>query len=332
VVAALIATSARAVEPPKAAEPPVDAQTAQAREEFVQGTDFVHKAQWAEALAAFERSAKLKAHAVTTYNIGACERALGRYTRARKTLRASLAQNDQWGGSQLPEGVVTEVKAYLDQIQALLAAVNVTLEPAEAAIAVDGRPLDVEDAKASPPVLVAGIRPPGPGETPPAGKTKIVLDPGAHVFTLSRKGYADAVVNKTLAPGTTTELPLSLDRLPATIHVAADQPGAVVRLQGLDVGVAPVDVSRPAGSYKVEVQKSGFVTYESQLLARPGEEVTLRARLPEDKPSIVSRWWFWTGIGVVVAGAAAGTYFATRPAPERPPLNGGGLGWVVPVQ
>jgi len=37
---------------------------------------------------------------------------------------------------------------------------------------------------------------------------------------------------------------------------------------------------------------------------------------------------------VAVVGAGAGTYFATRssPAPERPPLNCGGLGWCVQAQ
>src|SRR5512143_2083153 len=78
-----------------------DEATQQARTEFVRGTDFVNHAQWAEALAAFERSAKLKPHAVATYNIAACERALGHYTRARQALRDALAQNDAAQRTQL---------------------------------------------------------------------------------------------------------------------------------------------------------------------------------------------------------------------------------------
>lgn len=39
-------------------------------------------------------------------------------------------------------------------------------------------------------------------------------------------------------------------------------------------------------------------------------------------------WWFWTIAGAVIAGAAAGTYFAVRPAPS--PVNpSGSLGTVV---
>jgi hypothetical protein len=316
-------TTSHADEP--AAEAP---ETARAREEFLRGTDFVHKAQWAEALSAFERSAKLKPHAVTTYNIGACQRALGRYALARKTLRASLAENQAAGGAQLPEGVLSEIRAYVEQIDGLLASADVTLEPATAAVAVDGRPLDATDAAASPPVLVAGIRDPGPGEAPPVARFRLVLDPGAHVITISRKGYADAVVNRTFLPGSNSQLPLALDRLPATLRITSSQNQAVVTVNGSDVGMAPVDVSRPAGSYRVVVKKSGFVTYEAQVNARPGEEVDLRATLPEESHPITKQWWFWTAAGVVVVGAATGTYFATR-TPTRPPLDCGGLGWCV---
>ncbi|MBI2395859.1 MAG: PEGA domain-containing protein [Deltaproteobacteria bacterium] len=151
---------------------------------------------------------------------------------------------------------------------------------------------------------------------------------------MSRKGYADAVANHTFAPGSTTKLTLNLDKLPATLHVASDQSGAIVTVNGVDVGVAPVDVTRPAGTYKVLVTKPGHVTYEAQVVAHAGESVDLRTTLPEEKRSLTSQWWFWATAGAAVAGVAAGTYLLTRqePEPARPPLNGGGLGWAVPVQ
>jgi hypothetical protein len=305
----------------------------QAREAFLLGTDFVHKAQWADALAAFERSAKLKPHAVTTYNIGACQRALGRYTLARTTLAHAVAENDASGGAELPQSVLSEIRAYLGQIDQLLASADVTLEPASAAIAVDGRPLAGAEAapQSAAPTLVAGIRDPGPGESPPNPHFKLVLDPGAHIITLSRKGYADAVVNKTFLPGSSAVLPLSLDRLPATLHITADQPQAIVTVNGVDVGAAPVDISRPGGSYRVLVRKPGFLAYEAQVNAQPGEQLDMRATLPEEHRPLTGQWWFWTAAGVVVAGAATGTYFLTRPSPARPPLQCGGLQWCVPA-
>src|SRR5579859_6898324 len=69
-----------------------DAETApivEARQKFVEGAALVKNAQWADAETAFEESARLHPHAVTTFNIGACERAMGRYTKARALFRHS---------------------------------------------------------------------------------------------------------------------------------------------------------------------------------------------------------------------------------------------------
>ncbi len=307
-------------------------EVALAREAFLKGTELVKSTQWAEALVSFEKAAKLRPHAITTSNIAVCERALGRYTRARKTLRRALAENEASGGTQLPEGVLADNKAYLTQIEGLLATASITLDPANAAIGIDGRPLEVESSTGVP-VLVSGLRAPGPGEAPPAATFKVVLDPGTHVLTLSRKGFADAIVNKTFGPGSVTTLTLSLDKLPATFHVGCDQPGAIVSVNGLDVGMAPVDVSRPAGKYRVIVKKPGHVTYEAEVNAQAGESVDLKATLPEEKRSLTSQWWFWTGSAVLLSGVAISTYFLTRkdPDPVRPALNGGSLGWTVPV-
>src|SRR5579883_2950712 len=67
--------------------------TASARRAYLDGVELVKKAQWSDALAAFERSAELKPHATTTFSVGACERALGRYARARATLLRALSQS-----------------------------------------------------------------------------------------------------------------------------------------------------------------------------------------------------------------------------------------------
>src|SRR5206468_8319753 len=108
---------------------------------------------------------------------------------------------------------------------------------------------------------------------------------------------------------------------------------ALVRVNDADVGNPPVDVSRNAGRYRVTVTKKGYVTYESEVAMRPGEHVELAANMREEKRALTQQWWFWTGIGVVVVGAAAGTYALTRsdPTPTRPAPDGGGLGWSLKV-
>ncbi len=338
VAALLVTTVVVAGERTSSAQSADSKDVVEARAEFVRGAAFIRELQYADALTSFEKSAKLRPHAATTYNIGACHRAMGRYALAKKTLQAALAQDVASGGSELPPSLKTELNGFLVQIDGLLAKVEVVMKPADAAIAVDGHPLEAASGTTGTTgttgtsTMIAGTRPPGPGEAPPAPTFTMIVDPGSHVLTLTRKGFADAVVNQVFLPGSSTKLALELDRLPATLSFASGVPGSVVTVDTVDVGVTPVDIQRPAGRHHVTVKKPGFIMYEADLDAHPGERVDLRANLKEDKPALTQRWWFWTAAGVLVAGVAAGTYFATRPSPERPALNGGGLGWTLQAQ
>jgi len=337
-VVPLVANVSRAAPPAplSAPAPPASASAAaeddstkEARTQFLKGTDLVKKAEWAEALAAFETAEKLKPHAVTMYDIGACLRAMGKYTRARAAFMTALEQNDAAGGGQLSSSLVIDGAGYIKEIDGLLSRADIKLDPENGAIAVDGAPLQAEGQEAGKPLVAAGLRPPGPAETAPAGEFVLVLDPGPHVIVVSRPGYADAVINRTFAPGAHAPLRLILDTLPATIHVESNRAGAVVTVDGSDVGSAPVDVSRHEGSYHLMVKKSGYVSYDAQIVVRPGEQLDIAAKLEEYNPPIYSKWWFWAGAGVVLCGAAAGTYLLARPAPERPAPDGGSLGWAV---
>ena len=314
---------------PPPAPAATDDVTAQARAAFLQGTDLVHRAQWAEALSSFEKAARLKPHAIVTYNIGACERAMGQYTRARASFITALSQNTQAGGEQLSSSLAAEAGGFVHEIDGLLARAEVDLQPQTASIAVDGRPLEIAGEENGVPLAFAGTRPPGAAEAAPGGSFVLVLDPGAHIVVLSRPGYAEAVVSHTFAPGSRDPLKLLLDTLPATIHISANQPGAVVSIDGTDVGTAPTDVSRHEGTYQVTIKKHGFVTYDARVPVKPGANVDIVARLEEDNPPISAKWWFLTGAGVLLGGAALTTYFATRPTPDRPAPNGGSLGWAV---
>jgi hypothetical protein len=291
---------------------------AEARAEYLRGTSLVEKLEWAEALGAFERSAQLRPHAVTTYNVGVCQRALGQYTRARATLERALDE-------KLPASLEEEARGLSAEIDRLLAHVTVTLSPAEAAIAVDGHPLQVitRDGRT---LLIAGSLPHGPGAPAPSASFEMIANPGLHVITLSRKGYNDVVVQRSLAPGSTSELRLELEKLPATLHVTANQPGAIVAVDEVDIGAAPVDVQRPAGSHRVVVKKPGFVPYRTEVQVNAGEEANLSAALSKEKLQIAKKWWFWTALVAVVGAGAVLTWALTRPPP---PYDQGNTGWLA---
>jgi hypothetical protein len=314
-----------------------DPNVTQARQAFLEGVELTHKSQWGDALTAFERSARLRPHAVTSFNLGACERALGRYVRARHWFLLTLEQNDKSAKRELSEALAAEAAAMLGELDRIVATLDVTVSPANAAIAVDGRPLEVAQAGSGAqsggggPLFLAGTRSPGPGEPIGVGAFRVAVDPGVHVLTFSRPGFSDALINRTVGPGAVLPLRIELDRLPSTLRIESDRPDAIVSLNGIDVGPTPVEVQRPAGAYHVVVQRKGYADYNTELSTRPGERVELLAKLPEIHRSLTEQWWFWAATGAVVVGVGAGTYFLTRstPAPERPPVDTGGTGWTV---
>ncbi len=304
-----------------------DEPTMLARKEFLEGAALVRAERWGEALAAFERATKLKPHAVTTFNIAQCERAMGQYTRARAALLAAIARSDASG--ELPPSVADEARGLVSELDRVLPKINVLLRPSDAAIAIDGRPLE----RVSETTFIAGSLAPAPGTSPNVESFQIIANPGPHFITVSRQGYQDVILNKTFAPGSTSTLDLGLDRLPASIHITSNVNDAIVRVNGADVGNPPVDLSRVAGRYHVVVTRRDFVTYEADVTVRPGEHSELFANMRRESKALTSRWWFWTAAGVLVAGAATGTYFLTRsdPQPQRAPTDGGGLGWSLRV-
>jgi hypothetical protein len=307
-----------------------DEDAEKARAAFSEGTSLVAKAQWGEALAAFERARDLRRHPITTYNMAACERAMGRYTRARALYHEAVAESDRSDdpSRKLPQSMILEARAIGVEIERILVRVKLSVDPAGSAVAVDGRPLVAGEGG----TFVAGLAPAGSGEPTPTGTFVAVVDPGRHVFLFARRGFRDVTMSRTFEEGRSTSVHLVLTQIPATIHVSASESDAIVAVDGADVGPVPVDVLRPAGTHRVVVRRAGFAPYDAQLLVGPGEETSLRAQLTIDKPSLFSRWWFWSSAAVVLAGAVTATYFLTRPAPSRGEIDGGTVGWRVDIR
>ena len=90
-----------------AAGPATNPAVTEARAAFQEGIALAKAERWALALQALERSDALHPHAITTYNIGFCERQLGHLTRARKLLAKSLADHRARGEVELPTDLVS---------------------------------------------------------------------------------------------------------------------------------------------------------------------------------------------------------------------------------
>ena len=307
-----------------------DVTTAEARRAFVEGARHVEEARWAEALDRFEESARLRPHAVTSYNVAACHRALGAYTQARRRYAEALRLSDaEPAGAPLPAPVRSEIEGLLGQLDGVVAHVDVTLTPAHALLSVDGRPLLFGSEHSA----VAGLRNPGGAEPVAVEHFSVELDPGVHTFTVRREGYADVVSTISPGPGSRSKLALHLDRLPSTLHIASLPTESVVRVDGLDVGTSPITVTRPAGTHRVAILRPGFTPYDVQVSTHPGEALRITGKLSPEVIPLTKRWWFWAGLSAAVIGAGFVTYAGVRSTetPAQAPFDGGTLGWTVPA-
>jgi hypothetical protein len=77
--------------------------------------------------------------------------------------------------------------------------------------------------------------------------------------------------------------------------------GAHVWMDGAPRGDVPVEISTTEGSHDVRIERDGYEPSATSAVAVAGEKKDVSITLVK-KPPITSAWWFWTGIGVVVAG------------------------------
>ena len=129
----------------------------------------------------------------------------------------------------------------------------------------------------------------------------------------------------------------------AKLAVDVDVAGARVRLRQAVLGTTPLAPTRVnAGSASLEVESEGYVTHRAQIDLSPGGAVALKVHLvPKVDPAasatnassptpstserptnVLERWWFWTGVGVVVAGGATVAIIALSSQSDPAPREG----------
>jgi PEGA domain len=107
--------------------------------------------------------------------------------------------------------------------------------------------------------------------------------------------------------------------------------GAEVRINGQLVGAAPLSrlIRLKPGAVNITAISKGFYTFKRDLKLFPSQTQTVKIKMIKIKTKIIikaakpvwKRWWFWTAIGVVVAGTTGLAVGLTVSSTERP-LNG----------
>ena len=99
--------------------------------------------------------------------------------------------------------------------------------------------------------------------------------------------------------------------------------GAHVSVDAKVVGDAPAEIVVPSGEHKIFVEAPGYEPARTSVVVHAGERRSVQVPLKKEA-SIFARWWFWTGVGVVVAGGVATYVVLTTPRdPDRGTISPG---------
>lgn len=151
------------------------AETAEARELFVEGGTLAEQGRWDEARERFERSLKLKHASLTLYSLGVAQRQTGRLIEARASFLAFLAEPS----TPATKPFEKPAQEAVTELEKRIAKIRVDINP----VGVSGISVELDGARV-PSEGLAEARP---------------VNPGAHSVTASAPGYSTASVR--VAPG-----------------------------------------------------------------------------------------------------------------------------------
>jgi len=165
------------------------------------------------------------------------------------------------------------------------------------------------------------------GEISAPGQPLVVsLAAGPATVEVEADGYTSFVRSIVLPGGGAIAVQAQLipRALAGLLVVDSQPPGAAVLVDGRALGDAPVEASVKSGSHDVVLRLPGFRETSTTVVVGLGERRMVTIKLGTTTP-ITQKWWFWTGIGTILATGAVVTYAAFT---ERPP----GRGTIMPGQ
>ena len=146
------------------------------------------------------------------------------------------------------------------------------------------------------------------------------MAPGQHTIRVHMRGWTEYIDTFVIKPGQETELEIDLIPVAGIVKVKTELPGATVTINGKVLGVTGADVldrDVPAGDVTMEISRPGFKPIIKKLKVEAGKQlppisVKLTPNAVIQAPDFYETWWFWTVVGVAVAGGATASVFAVK--------------------
>jgi tetratricopeptide (TPR) repeat protein len=251
-----------------------DSDEERARRHFETGASLYLEENYEGAAAAFEESYRIRPVPVVLFNLAQTYRRLYRYDDAIEAYQTYLRTAGDIDSSRR-----AEVRATIEELRRGLAPVTITTDVVGVEIRIDGRMI---------------------GRTPLPGPLSLAA--GTRVLEATRDGHVTHRAELRVVGGEPQSVEISMPRAAdsAVLRIRASVPDATVRIDGADVGAAPVERQLGAGGHEVEVRAAGYETYVREIVLAANQDRELLADLSVER-ALWERWWFWAAIGGVVA-------------------------------
>lgn len=263
--------------------------TAEASSLKKKGDLAMDKLDYAGAIAAYAEAYALAKDPAVLYNKGRAHQALAQFPEALRELELFDATAPPALKAKVPK-----LGALIDEIRAKVSTLTIRCNVKSARVLVRDRVASIDGA--------------------------MQLQSGTAVIEATADGYLPHREELTLPGGgaLTVDIVLKPRSTTGVLTVKSPVAGATALVDGKPIGTTPAQVVLPAGSHRVVVRSEGYDEAEVSAVVTAGATREVTVDLAKH-PGLASKWWFWTGISVVVIGGSVLTYSLLT---ERKPDSG----------
>jgi hypothetical protein len=144
-------------------------------------------------------------------------------------------------------------------------------------------------------------------------QTQVRVTRGALTLSVVAEGYFPCTTPITdLQPAEIRNVHCTLaSRATQGILIVKSTNGAAVTVDGASKGFVPFEGMVATGAHQIELRKEGCEFYRTSVLVKAGETRQFDYEL-QKSAGLLSKWWFWTGIGVLAVGTGVTIYALTK--------------------